>query len=298
MAAEWVSCNSGLVAETEGALDYIASLAASGRYYFTSHEVQRALRVNATARKSALDQLVKNQIIVSPVLGFYVFMPPEYQPQGCLSAGQFIPALMAHLGLRYYVSLLSAAQYYGAVHEHPPDIQVFLTEDRRLIQKGRVRVAFMARKQLRRVPVQSFKTPHGSIVVSSPEATALDLVGYADHVGGMGQVATILSELAERIDPEKLAAAAETASIRWAQRLGYLLECVGFDAKTRALRDYVREHATCWTALAPKAPWDRTRRNKNWKLYVNADVEAKASRTLKSEDPPREHELLAQSIRK
>jgi predicted transcriptional regulator of viral defense system len=255
-------------------MDYITGLAASGCYHFTAHEVQRALRSNATVRKFALNQLVKKQVIVSPVLGFYVFMPPEYQSQGCLSADQFLPALMAHLGLRYYVSLLSAAQYYGAVHQHPPDVQVFLTKNRWPIQQGMVRVAFMPRKQLGKVPVQNFKTPQGSIVVSSPEATALDLVGYADHVGGMDQVAKILPELAERIDPEKLAAAAGTASVRWAQRLGHLLECLGFGAKTPALKNYVREHAVSWTALAAKAPWDRTRRDRDWKLYLNADVEA------------------------
>lgn len=44
--------------------------------------------------------------------------------------------------------------------------------------------------------------------VSTPEATALDLIGYQYHAGGLDQVATVLSELAERIDPEKLAAAA------------------------------------------------------------------------------------------
>jgi len=40
-------------------------------------------------------------------------------------------------------------------------------------------------------------------------------------------VATVLSELAERLDPKKLVKAAETAPLPWAQRLGYLLERVG-----------------------------------------------------------------------
>jgi len=271
MVAEWVDRSSGLVVETEiRAMDYITSLAASGRYHFTAREVQQALRIKGTARKFALNHLMKEQVIVSLVQGFYVFMPPEYQ--GCLSADEFIPALMAHLGLRYYVSLLSAAQYYGAVHQHPPDIQVFLTKDRRPVQQGKVRVAFMTRRQLRKVPVRSFKTPHGSIVVSSPEATALDLVGHADHVGGMDQVATILSKLAERIDPEKLAVVAETASVHWAQRLGYMLECLGFSEKTPALKDYVHEHAMSWTVIAPKAPEDRSRRVRDWKIYANAEV--------------------------
>jgi hypothetical protein len=53
----------------------------------------------------------------------------------------------------------------------------------------------------------------GTILVSTPEATAIDLVGYQHHAGGLDQVATILSELVENINPEKLAAAAATAPI-------------------------------------------------------------------------------------
>jgi predicted transcriptional regulator of viral defense system len=131
----------------------------------------------------------------------------------------------------------------------------------------------MARKRLRDVPVESLNTPRGAVLVSTPESTALDLVGYAGHAGGLNQVATVLSELAERIDPEKLAAAAPSAPVPWAQRLGYLLEHLGFAAKTPALKEYVREHAKQSTVLLPKAPEKHSRRNKGWKLYVNAKLE-------------------------
>jgi hypothetical protein len=60
------------------------------------------------------------------------------------------------------------------------------------------------------------------LLVSTPEATALDLVGYQHHAGSLSQVATVLAELAERIDAKALAKAA-TTPISWAQRLGYLL---------------------------------------------------------------------------
>ncbi len=161
---------------------------------------------------------------------------------------------MKRLNLPYYAGLLSAAQYHGAAHQRPQEFQVFLAKNRRPIQCGTVRVAFIARKRIKDVPVQSFNTPRGTVLVSSPEATALDLVGYAGHAGGLGQVATVLSELAERIDPEKLAAVARTAPVPWAQRLGYLLEHLGFAAKITALKEYVREHAKQSTVLLPKAP--------------------------------------------
>lgn len=54
----------------------------------------------------------------------------------------------------------------------------------------------------------------------------------------------------------------------------YLLEHLGFAAKTPALKKYVREHAKQLAMLLPKAPEKRSHRNKGWKLYVNADVKA------------------------
>jgi predicted transcriptional regulator of viral defense system len=209
-------------------------------------------------------------VIASPARGFYVIVPPEYRSLSCLPADQFVPALMNRLDLPYYAGLLSAAQFHGAAHQHPQEFQVFLAKNRRSIQCGAVRVAFLARKRLEDVPVKNFNTPRGTLLVSSPEATALDLVGYVHHAGGLSRVATVLSELAERIDPEKPAAAARTAPVAWAQRLGYLLEHIGSAARTPALTEYVRAHAKQSTALLPRARRARSRRNKGWKLYINA----------------------------
>lgn len=256
------------------ARDYVIGLAARGRHHFAAREVQTALGTSAAAAKLALSRLTKQGLIASPVRGFHVILPPEYRSLGCLPADQFIPTLMQHLNLPYYVGLLSAAQYHGAAHQRPQGFDVFLARNRRPIHCGRVRVVFRRRNHLADVPVQSFNTPRGTVLVSSPEATALDLVGYADQAGGLGQVATVLSELAERIDPEKLAVAATTAPVPWAQRLGYLMDHLGFATKTPALKEYVRKHAHESAVLSPKAPPTRSHRNKGWKLYVNAKVEA------------------------
>lgn len=148
-----------------------------------------------------------------------------------------------------------------------------MEKSRRPIVCGLVRVAFMVRKNLRKVPVQSFNTPRGVLSVSTPEATALDLVGYQHHAGGLSQVALVLSELSERIDPGALAKAAVSTPVSWAQRLGYLLERVGASDKTAALKTYVREHTHESTLLLPKASRKNAARDDAWKLYVNASVE-------------------------
>jgi predicted transcriptional regulator of viral defense system len=180
---------------------------------------------------------------------------------------------MERLHLPYYVGLLSAAQYHGAAHQRPQTFHVFLAKNRRPIRCGAVRVDFTARNRVAEVPVERINTPRGTLLVSSPEATALDLVGYADQAGGLNQVTTVLSELAERIDPAKLAIAAKTAPVPWSQRLGYLLDHLGLSAKTPDLKKYVRARAKQSTALLPKQPVRRAQRNRTWKLYVNAKVE-------------------------
>jgi len=252
---------------------FVSGLAAGGRYFFASTEAQSALNASPAAAKLALNRMAKQGLVASPARGFYVIVPPEYRSLGCLPAEQFIPALMQSLGLSYYAGLLSAAQFHGAAHQRPQEFQVFLAKNRRPIQCGRVRVAFMARKRIREVPVQSFNTPRGTILVSTPEATAIDLVGYEKHAGGLDQVATILAELADKIEPQKLAIAAAKAPIPWAQRLGYLLELVGAGKKASGLKAYVKQHARLPAALLPSEAHEDSRRVAAWNLYLNADVE-------------------------
>ncbi len=255
------------------AREFVADLAAAGRYDFVSHEARSALGVSPDAAKLALNRLAKRGLIASPARGFYVIVPPEYRSLGCLPADQFIPTLMQRLGLSYYAGLLSAAQYHGAAHYRPQEFQVFLAKSRRPIHRGRVRVAFVVRSRVAEVPVQALNTPRGTVLVSTPEATAVDLVGYQHRAGGLDQVTAVLFELVEKIDPEKLIAASRTAPIPWAQRLGYLLEFGGFVEKAASLKAHVRRHAKQSAVLLPAAPHRPSQRDKGWKLYVNADVE-------------------------
>ena len=256
------------------ARNYLLDLAGRGRYHFTLREAQAALGGSQAAAKVAIGRLAKQHLIASPARGFYLAVPPEYRALGCPPADQFIPALMQHLNLSYYVGLLSATQYHGAGHQRPQTFQVFLAKNRRPIRCGAVRVAFLARKRIADVPVDRINTPRGTLLVASVEATALDLIGYADQAGGLNQAATVLLELAERIDPAKLAAAADNAPVAWAQRLGYVLDHLGMSGKTKDLKSHVHRRAKESTALLPKARYRPSQRNKTWKLYVNVRVDA------------------------
>jgi predicted transcriptional regulator of viral defense system len=255
------------------ARDYLTRLAAIGRYHFESSDAQKALGVSPAAAKLALNRLAKQGVIASPARGFYVIIPPEYQSLRSLPADQFIPALMQRLNLTYYAGLLTAAQYHGAAHHRPQEFQVMLAKSRRPLISGAVRVAFIVRKDIAAISTQSFNTPRGTVLVSTPEATAVDLVGYPGHIGGLDQAATILGELAENMDAEKLVVAAQTAPMPWAQRLGYILVRAGAGDRADALKSYVRQHARQTAVLLPNAPHDDASRDDDWKLIINAEVE-------------------------
>ncbi len=258
------------------ARDVIADLAAGGRYHFTLAEFRLTLGVSENAARQALSRLAARGEIASPARGFYVIVPPEYRRLHCLPADQFIPALMERRRSRYYVGLLSAAQYHGAAHQRPQEFQVILEKNRPAITCGSVRVAFVARRNMGVVPVQSFNNPRGPVLVSTVEATAVDLVGYMLRAGGLDRTAGVLSELGEDMDPKRLVDASKTASILWAQRLGYLLEHVGAGDKAVLLKDHVQKTARNFTKLLPGVSADGAPRSNDWRLHINADVETEA----------------------
>ena len=258
------------------ARDVIADLAARGRHHFTSSELRSALGVSGAAARQALSRLAAKGEIASPARGFYVIVPPEYRRLGCLPADQFVPALMERRSIRYYVGLLSAAQYHGAAHHRPQELQVVVERNREAIVCGAVRVAFVARRNLAAVPVERFNTPRGTVLVSTVEATAVDLVGYMHRAGGLDRVAGVLSELGEDMDPERLVEASQAASVLWAQRLGYLLEQVGAADGAVLLKAHVRQRARNYTKLLPGADAAGAPRSKDWRLFANAGIEADA----------------------
>lgn len=208
-----------------------------------------------------------------PLRGFFVIVTPEYRGLGCLPANQFIPGLMAHLDEPYYAGLLTAAELHGAAHQRPQSFQVVVRRSRPEILCGRVRVGFIVRKNVAAMPTQVFNTPRGYLKVSTPEATAFDLVGYPHRAGGLDNVATVITELVEALDAEKLADIAGLSSVAWSQRLGYLLELVQSPELARGLAEHVKRKKPPPTLLSPSQPRGDACMNPRWRLLLNEKVE-------------------------
>ena len=255
------------------ASSYLTDLAARGRYHFTTAEAAASLGRSMPTLRAALRRLKAKGEIADPFRGFHVIVPPEYRRLGCLPADQFVPQLMQHLGEPYYVALLSAAELHGAAHQRPQALQVIVKTNRRAIECGEVRVQFIARKDLERTAVVERKTPRGFVRVASPEATALELVGYADQSGGLDNVASVIAELVPAIDPDRLVAECERSPFAWVQRLGYLLDLTEHRDLADRLAPFVTAHAHDVTPLVRATSRTGAPRDDRWRLAVNATVE-------------------------
>lgn len=252
----------------------VTELASRGRHCFTMAEAVAALGSSVVATRAALRRLKDKGVVATPYRGFHVIVPPEYRRLGCLPGDQFVPELMKHLGQPYYVALLSAARYYGAAHQQPQVFYVMVAKNRPSITCGAVRVQFVARRNVAEMSVARFNTPRGYVTVSSPEATAFDLVGYHKHTGGLDNVATVLAELTDSLSSGDLFETAKLSPAAWAQRLGYLLERVGARRKAVSLARYVERMATEATPLLPGRTIVGARCDPRWKLHVNVEVES------------------------
>jgi predicted transcriptional regulator of viral defense system len=103
--------------------------------------------------------------------------------------------------------------------------------------------------------------------------TALELVGYPNHAGGLGNVATVLAELAEEMKGEALVQSARLSPVSWSQRLGYLLERIREPDLAQALVPFVKARARSYTPLRRAASSTGGKRDATWKLIVNVEVE-------------------------
>ncbi len=252
---------------------FVESLASRGHYAFTTEDAVAAVGVSAVAVRAAIRRLQEKGAVATPFRGFYVIVPPEYRALGCLPADQFIPNLMGHLELDYYAGVLTAARLHGAAHQAPMVFQVVVASNRPAIRCGSVRVKFIARRNVGEIPTLSMNTLRGVLRVSTPEATAYDLVGYPHHAGGLSNVATILAEMAERLDPAVLVREAAHSPLPWAQRLGYLLERGGFAELAQPLATHVAQRAAEYVPLRPRRTIAVKPRDARWLVVVNEAVE-------------------------
>lgn len=253
--------------------EWIEALPEEGRYVFTRREVDGVTDASPAAIKMALYRRKKSGAIVTPRRDFFVVVPREYRTAGCPPASWFIEDLMRHLGRRYYVGLLSAAALHGAGHQQPMAFQVMVDSTERDIAVGRVRIEFHRSSVLDAAATRPVQTETGTMQVATPETTAFDLVRFPAAAGHWSNIATVLSELADKLRPEALAACAERMARTDVQRLGWLLELVRQPELAGALAATVADKRLLATPLTGTRESAGAPLDPRWHVLINDEVE-------------------------
>ena len=186
----------------------------------------------------------------------------------------FIDDLMRYLQLPYYIGLQTAAALHGAGHQQVQQFQVVTQKQERPIVLPGLSIRFFRKLNLAGTPLTNVKAHGGMLPVSTPEATALDLVRYSRQIGGLDAVVTILAELAESINPEKLAdAAAGEPELAQVQRLGWLLDHLGQTALADALAKSITTPPRR-AKLDPVGDWGGFSSQNRWRVVENAEPQS------------------------
>lgn len=208
--------------------DWIEIRKNRGRYTFSTKEVLTDFpHFDYQYVFTALGRQVQSGIIISPVRGFYVIIPTEYALTGNVPALFYIDKMMQFLTRDYYVGLLNAAEFYGAAHQRPQSFTVIHSMPS---LKGGVRsntrFEFITTRSAIYSPYIIQRDGRlGTINVSAPELTALDLIAHEKKVGGLNRVCTVMNDLVESFSTERF----DRGFIKLHptpvyQRLGYILE--------------------------------------------------------------------------
>ena len=251
---------------------WLEALLAHGYSSFSTEEAQRVLGGSLEHSQVAMSRQIAKGRLIRPVTGLYVIVPPEHRLMGAPPPLWYIDAAMRHLGIPYYVGLLSAAALHGASQQAPQELQVLCTTQRRARTLGRGRIRWVTKTDVGTSAVQPMVTQTGTVTVSTPETTAADLVRFPRHSGYLDNIATVLSDVGGQLNPVRLAAAVR-GDRATAQRLGYLLSLVGYRETAGAFHQQLESQATRIYPLDPSQPVHGEPIDPQWNIRINAAVD-------------------------
>jgi predicted transcriptional regulator of viral defense system len=207
--------------------DWIHESEIRGTTSFSADEVKSAFSGRAwNGIKVELSRLAAKGRIQAVHRGFYVIVPVQYQLKGVIPPSYYLDDLMRSIKKPYYVGLLSAAALHGASHQRSMQMQVVTLDPRIRESRKDGGLNWIYRRVLPEAFIMEKNAEVGILRYSSPELTAVDLVQFANHAGGYQRVATVLEELVDSLDVEKISELVQFTTVATLQRLGYLLEFV------------------------------------------------------------------------
>lgn len=255
--------------QTGAAAAFIEATLETGRIAFDFTELLNQTGLSSIAAKNQLQRLRGRVVRVSRHQAFFLIVESQHRPMGAPPVEWWLDAYFRWLGHPYYLALQSAAEIYNSAPQAILVKQVMTDAPRRDLSIGRIHIRFFVKRHAERTPVQQPSRTYAPLKVSTPEATALDMVRYASRIGGMERVTETLTPLLPLFRAAELRRALEAeGETTVAQRLGYLIE----NADRIKLAELVHQWLPSGMVRVPlessKQTLTETARSRRWRVLV------------------------------
>lgn len=254
---------------------FLSACQARGKTGFSLDELMVATGLTRLAARRQIARLGSNVHRVTPRHDFFLIVSPEYQRVGAPPIDRWLGAYMRFCRQPYYVGILSAAARHGSSSQAVQVVQIVTDRPTRDIELGGLRVEFFVKKTVGSTPVIEAPNTFAPLLVSTPEATILDLIAYSHSIGGVRRAMQVTEGLLPVVRPRELKkalAAIEEASTK--QRFGYILDHLnraGLAALVKASLP-ARPHRAL---LQVRTPSERTQRiAQPWNIVENVSLGA------------------------
>lgn len=258
--------------------DWTEQLLAKGRFCFSLDDLKDFFpEQSSESLKVALFRLRLKGKILPVFRGFYLIIPPQYANMGVLPAHMFIDQLMKHLNRLYYISLLSAATYYGAAHQSPQEFFVITGFPvlRETTAAG-LKINYISIRELPTQFIHKIKTEAGYASISSPALTMLDVIRYQHRIGGLNRSATVINEMMDTFKIEDLTVELlKTAKVSVVQRLGFILDLIERKDVSAKVYEILTELSPKFQQklLNPSKPATEFQFDRRWNIVINTQIE-------------------------
>ena len=242
-----------------------------GRVAFSLEELTKESGLSAIAAKFQVLRLRGKVVRVSPRQPFFLIVSPEHRSMGAPPPNWWLQDYFDWLDRSYYLALQSAASSFGSNPQALQVTQVMTDRPCRAIKVGRIQVQFFVKRGIERTPTQQPAGAVAPLLVSTPEATAYDLIRYASSIGGIERAAETIRPLLPLLRNRELKRVLDGENEpAVAQRLGFVIEACGNKSLAKVIRDWLPDELTPVTLASAKGKRDNLPLVKRWQVLNNS----------------------------
>lgn len=222
-------------------------LQARGRLIASLPDLTAESGLSTLAVKRQIEHLANRVVRLPGRPSSYLIVAPEHRKRGAPPVDFWLADYCRIHDKPYYVGLLSAAALHGSAQQAVQLTQVMTSSATRAFSVGNVHIEFHVKRHLLDTPLTPIRGLASPLAVSSPEATALDLIAFQHCVGGIARAADVIAGLLPAMTNEGWHRALKCAPLPVRQRTGYVLETLGAKrfARCTLCRTVPPRMATC-----------------------------------------------------